>query len=434
MERLQGRCSALERALIEAIPNPEKREELAAQYGLRLVISGSPSERSESEPSSASSNPMGVGSEGTSNIGYDTETYSTSSSISGGEEPGADRIGFIGDSAGLTFMNKIREFVRGTVPLQSEMSNFLDPIQVFLASAADSECRSTPLSLPSTDPYILPHKPTVASLIQRFISFLGCGTTPDTTSPSGGVYYWFDPERLSKDLDTLYSSVNLGLLGISEQSRPVDYTVLCMVNAVLALACQSTASSAVGPLDVEEEAIAGDAYFWASFVPRGANSGDRSITPDQTFTPTSPHSALSDYSESAQPNYFTVTDYNTRLPASMEPKKSTFQPGMTFFARAKALMVSPSDAPSLSTLRTLSMLAYFLLSANRWEAAYLHIGLAVRLAVANGLHRKRVLTEVLGGDIRNKQREEEDKRRTFWTIYILDRYNGNNSGDSWTTC
>lgn len=318
-------------------------------------------------------------------------------------------------------MNKIREFVRATVPIQSQMNNF--PIQVFLASASDSEWRSAPLSLPSTDPYILPHKPAVASLVQRLISFLGCGSTPETISPSGGVYYWFDPDRLSKDLDSLYTSVNMGLLGIGDQPRPVDYTVLCMVNAVLALACQSTASSAVGPLDVEEEAIASDAYFWTSFMPRRTSNGDRSITPDQTFTPTSPHSALSEYGES-QPNYFTITDYNTRLSAPMASSTSTLQPGMTFFARAKALMVSPSDAPSLSTLRTLSMLAYFLLSANRWEAAYLHIGLAVRLAVANGLHRRRALTEVLGlseVDIRNKQREEEDKRRTFWTIYILDR-------------
>ena len=80
MERLQGRCSALERALIEAIPDPEKREELAAQYGLRLMIIGSPSERSESEPSSASSNPMSTNNEGASHTGYDTEAYSTSNS------------------------------------------------------------------------------------------------------------------------------------------------------------------------------------------------------------------------------------------------------------------------------------------------------------------------------------------------------------------
>lgn len=82
MERLQGRCGALERALIEAIPDPEKREELAAQYGLRLMTTGSLSERSESEPSFTSSNPMNVSNEGASNAGYDSEAYSMSNSIS----------------------------------------------------------------------------------------------------------------------------------------------------------------------------------------------------------------------------------------------------------------------------------------------------------------------------------------------------------------
>lgn len=330
--------------------------------------------------------------------------------------------GFIGDSASLTFVNKIRDYVRATVPVQAHMNNLLDPIHAFLASGADSDSRSAPLSLPSTDPYILPHKPTVISLIQRFISFLGCGSTPETSAPSGGVYYWFDTEKLSKDLESLYTSVNIGMLGIAEQSKPIDYTVLCMINAVLALACQSTTSNGVGPLNVEEEAIAGDAYFWTSFVPRRTNSSDRSLTPDQAFTPTSPHSALSDYGEN-QANYFAMTDYNASSATSVPSGNSQFQPGMTFFARAKALMVSPSDAPSLSTLRTLSMLAYFLLSANRWEAAYLHIGLAVRLAVANGLHRRRFTESpaLSGIDPRMKQREEEDKRRTFWTIYILDR-------------
>lgn len=336
-----------------------------------------------------------------------------------------DSIGFIGDSASLTFMDKIREFVRATVPQQPEMNNLLDPIQAFLASGVDTECRSAPLSLPSTDPYILPHKSTVLSLIQRFTSFLGCGSTPETMTPSGGVYYWFDAERLIRDLESLYNTVDMGMLGISEPSKPVDYTVLCMTNAVLALACQSIAPSGVGPLNVEEEAIARDAFFWTSFMPRRANSGDRAITPDQAFTPTSPHSALSEYNE-PQPNFFTVTDYTVPHPSSIPASRSTFQPGMTFFARAKALMANPSDAPSLSTLRTLSMLSYFLLSANRWEAAYLHIGLAVRLAVANGLHRRRVMSdhELVGSggvDRQSKQREEEDKRRTFWTIYILDR-------------
>ena len=336
----------------------------------------------------------------------------------------ADCLGFIGDSASLTFMNKIKEFVRETLPLQTQMNTFSDPVSTFTAAALEPSryySAPAPLPLPATDPYVLPQKPTVISLVQKFVGFIGCGTTTATMTASGGVYYWFDAERLIRDLESLYTSVNMGMLGLAEQSRPVDYTILCMVNAVLALSCQSTASSGIGPLDVEEEAIAGDADFWRSLVSRKASHENRPITPEQAFTPTSPHSALSEYGE-PQPAYFnTSSDYSS---ASSVGNTQHFQPGMTFFARAKTLMVNPSDAPSISTLRTLSMLSYFLLSANRWEAAYLHIGLAVRLAVANGLHRRRNSNDIAGLtdlEIQMKRREEEDRKRTFWTIYILDR-------------
>ena len=450
VERLHGRCHALEKALMEAIPDPERREEIAAHYGLRLIMSTSSSDRSDSEPASAVGKDRSPNGEGPNEIGYDAEAYASTSPTQGGSQHISDDVilGFIGDSASLTFMNKVREFMRATYhsipdlgqvakqpavyapsegfhhPLRPQVNTFqLDPVTAFL-SGADSnglQSQSPALSLPSTDPYILPPKPTVASLIQRFVAFLGCGTTPDMMSPSGGVYHWFDAEKLSRDLESLYTSVNMGMLGMAEQSKPVDYTVLCMMNAVLALACQATASSGVGPLDVEEEAIAGDAYFWRSFVPRRTSTGDRAITPEQTYTPTSPNTSTSDYSE-PNPSYF-VTEYEGHSGHTLVARTATFQPGMTFFARAKALMVNPSDAPSLSTVKTLSMLSYFLLSINRWEAAYLHIGLAVRLAVANGLHRRKSFPVGAGisEEERLKQREEEERKRSFWTIYVLDR-------------
>lgn len=333
----------------------------------------------------------------------------------------ADCLGFIGDSANLTFMNKIREFVRETLPIQTQMNTFSDPVSACTAAALESgRYYSAPLSLPSTNPRILPQKPTVISLVQKFVGFIGCGATTETMSASGGVYYWFDAEKLMRDLESLYAPVNMGMLGLVEQSKPVDDTILCMVNAVLALSCQLT-SAGVGSLDVEE-AIAGDAYFWGSFVSRKASHENRSITPEQAFTPTSPHSALSEYGE-PQSTYFNASgDFSNASPVE---NAQTFQPGMIFFARAKSLMVNPSDAPSISTLRTLSMLSYFLLSAHRWEAAYLHIGLAVRLAVANGLHRQRSSSDIAGlteVEAQIKRREEEDRKRTFWTIYILDRW------------
>ncbi|KAF8471116.1 fungal-specific transcription factor domain-containing protein [Kalaharituber pfeilii] len=430
VERLQGRCSALEQCLLEAIPDPEKRKEIAAHYGLRLMLS-SASDRSDSEPTSAASGPGTSSSSSEHFGGYDAEVYSS----------------FIGDSASLTFINKIRDLMRATAqhtpvlaqlpkqapmfnpsegfhPLRPQINTYqLDPIHSFISSTSNFSSQP-PLSFPSADPYLLPTKQKVLSLVQRFINFLGCGTTSEAMTASGGIYHWFDAEKLARDIENFDTAIDVGMLNLGEQSRPVDYSVLCMINAVLALACQATAAS--GPSDVEEETIAGDAYFWKSFVPpRRTSTGDRSITSDPAFTPTSSHSA-GDYNE-AHPSYFTVTQFDTSSAApSMVPNNTNYQPGMTFFARAKALMVNPSDAPSLITLKTLSMLSYFLLSANRWEASYLHIGLAVRLAVANGLHRAKSYAStnspgILDQELRSKQREEEERKRTFWTIYILDR-------------
>ena len=77
VERLQGRCSALERALIEAIPDPEKREELAAHYGLRLMIrSSSPSDHSEPELGSENNTVVSHNKEDKAG-GIDTDAYST---------------------------------------------------------------------------------------------------------------------------------------------------------------------------------------------------------------------------------------------------------------------------------------------------------------------------------------------------------------------
>ncbi|KAI5783226.1 fungal-specific transcription factor domain-containing protein [Peziza echinospora] len=399
--RLQGRCSALERCLMEAIPDAERREEVAAHYGLRLqqFSDSSPSDSGDCEPAFNTRSPLVAGHQA------EESTYAN----------------FIGDSAGPTFMNKIREFMRATVPQQQNLGQSpysLDPVQEFLSTDSSFSQRSANLSLPATNAYTLPHKATVVNLLGRFVSFLGCGSGVDGMTPSGGIYHWFDLDRLLKDIDLLYASADLDFLGIGAPSRRIDTSTLCLLNAVLALACQATSGGPIaGTLPIEEETMIADAYFWRYDGSR-TSSGGRSLTPDQAYTPTSPHST-SDYGDfESQAPYYTVTDVdynNPPPPAVLLPPPQTSLPGITFFARAKAL-INPSDAPSLLTLKTLSMLSYFCLSANRWEAAYLHIGLAVRLAVANGLHRSTASLVIV-----DKRREEEDRRRTFWTIYILDR-------------
>lgn len=230
---------------------------------------------------------------------------------------------------------------------------------------------------PSTNPYALPDKSEILSSVNKMLSLL------DSGAESGGVFYWFNPSTLLRDIDNLYATQQNLMPG---GPPAVEQGLLCFLNAVFALAAQCTTTGET------------DEFGWK--VPAGSVAG---YTPDQRYSPSisTPGVAGGD----SQGSYFSTYPPNS-APA-----------GITFFARAKALMVNPSDAPSLMTLKTLSIFAYYLASAHRWEAAFLHIGLAVRLSVGQGLHRRTASGSV--GAMSDREREE--RNRTFWTVYVIDR-------------
>jgi hypothetical protein len=107
---------------------------------------------------------------------------------------------------------------------------------------------------------------------------------------------------------------------------------------------------------------------------------------------------------------------------------------MTFFARAKLLLVNPVEEATRPCLRVLALMAFYLLSAYRRDAGYMYIGLAVRMAVAHGLHRSdRKAVPATGpqpGPSRSAAEdpepaevriEKEERAREFWNVYVLDR-------------
>lgn len=57
VERLQGRCKALEYALAEAVPDADKRQEIAAQFGLKLRTIAASSDGSDSPPAASTAGP-----------------------------------------------------------------------------------------------------------------------------------------------------------------------------------------------------------------------------------------------------------------------------------------------------------------------------------------------------------------------------------------
>jgi hypothetical protein len=92
------------------------------------------------------------------------------------------------------------------------------------------------------------------------------------------------------------------------------------------------------------------------------------------------------------------------------PLEANTQSGEAFFARARWLLGNPLDT-TMSTifdLPILSMMSTYLVEANRRDAAYIYVSFGMHIAVAHGIHRGWV--------------HSEQYLRSFWTLYILDRW------------
>ncbi|KXJ88613.1 hypothetical protein Micbo1qcDRAFT_138397 [Microdochium bolleyi] len=94
------------------------------------------------------------------------------------------------------------------------------------------------------------------------------------------------------------------------------------------------------------------------------------------------------------------------------PTKTTGADGIgdVHFARAKKLLGNPLDTThsTVSDIPVLTLMALYLIEMNRRDAAYMYISWGIHLAVMHGVH--------IGGWV------DEQGRRAFWTLYILDRW------------
>lgn len=82
--------------------------------------------------------------------------------------------------------------------------------------------------------------------------------------------------------------------------------------------------------------------------------------------------------------------------------------GDTYFAHARFLLGPPLDTATRMHIPSLAMMGYYLLGANRRDAAYSYIRLAGHIAVTYGYYQSWMTSE--------------REKRVFWTIYALDRY------------
>lgn len=85
------------------------------------------------------------------------------------------------------------------------------------------------------------------------------------------------------------------------------------------------------------------------------------------------------------------------------------QSGESHFKRARLLLGNPMDTVrfTLSDVSALTLMGYYLIEVNRRDTAYMYVCLAAHIAIIHGSFRHTA---------------DEASKRTFWTLYIMDRW------------
>lgn len=97
-------------------------------------------------------------------------------------------------------------------------------------------------------------------------------------------------------------------------------------------------------------------------------------------------------------------------------------PGFTYFKHALWLLPDIHQEGSILFVEVLGLLSPYLQNLNRKDAAFLYIGLAVRMAISLGLHQE---VDDPGMDMV----EQEHRRRVWWSVYSMDRIVSVKSGN-----
>ncbi|KAK1655436.1 fungal-specific transcription factor domain-containing protein [Colletotrichum phormii] len=92
----------------------------------------------------------------------------------------------------------------------------------------------------------------------------------------------------------------------------------------------------------------------------------------------------------------------------------TDDPGRVFCGHARILMADTMDRVSMYSVKTAFVLGIYLMPSSAVGASYLYMGLALRKALALGLHHESEEPEI-------DSHEREMRRRLWWAIYSLER-------------
>lgn len=111
--------------------------------------------------------------------------------------------------------------------------------------------------------------------------------------------------------------------------------------------------------------------------------------------------------------------YNTTtaVPVSPSTARPTVQriPGIGYYLTAANLFQLTQEETTIRFIQCAMLLALYLANLNRYNTVYNYFGVAVRLAVANGFHRRR---ELAPGPAQHMQ--DEKIKRLWWTLFVVD--------------
>lgn len=97
-------------------------------------------------------------------------------------------------------------------------------------------------------------------------------------------------------------------------------------------------------------------------------------------------------------------------------------PGFDYFTHALELLPDVHEEGSILFVETLALVGYFMQNLNRRDAAFLYVGMALRMAITLGLHQ-----ESSNPDLEDTTKEH--RRRVWWSVYSLDRIHSVKSGN-----
>ncbi len=111
------------------------------------------------------------------------------------------------------------------------------------------------------------------------------------------------------------------------------------------------------------------------------------------------------------------SDHGNDNDNGIRKQHSDHPPGFGYFSHALVLLPDVHEKGSILGVETLAYVGYFLQNMNRHDAAYLYIGIALRMAISLGLHQEVPASSLPKLD----DAEREHHRRVWWSIYSLDR-------------